>query len=579
MPSEASRSNKPLLLASAAVASLVLFWTRRRAEAVNTVGVSLRVLQFLAKRAKDERGASDPLKTRDVCKKIVEPMTKAQRCSFADLIVTGELKGLDETDVGDATHFCSHAWGDTFESFISALESRPDLSVNDRLWVDIAVVNQHTNTTRGFDWWSTTFKESVRKIGHTILVLSPWDEPKCLTRAWCLWEIFCTFDTATPLTAVVSDAGRESFVEAMSNWKDVTPFLQKIDVKKAKAWSTEDQKNIHDHVKATPGGFQRVNNKIASAYRDVLLRLARSMAGTTSEDEYTLHGLATALRKMKRYPEATEVQMQVLKGYRAKFGDDNAKTLSALANLASLERRQKRFEASCAHLTEAISGYKSLPGHEHSILKCKSSLASVWLDQGKTEEARTELKKILPKLEKHYGADHRKALTFVYNLAHATLKLSMLKPGQERRDLLAEAREGFERVKREYDMPDKDISPGDRLRVENALALVLVEEGNYADARERFHFLITEHEKLDGPKHDKVLEAKLDLAIVEFKDKKQTDAVELYWEVAEVFAERYPGPEGGSGQAELRKWILETCTQEQINILEALAQNTKKVSG
>ncbi len=35
------------------------------------------------------------------------------------------------------------------------------------------------------------FKKNVLDIGHTLLVLQ-WDNPIPLTRAWCIWEIFCT---------------------------------------------------------------------------------------------------------------------------------------------------------------------------------------------------------------------------------------------------------------------------------------------------------------------------------------------------------------------------------------------------
>ena len=59
-------------------------------------------------------------------------------------------------------------------------------------WVDIAVVNQHTNATRGFDWWSGTFRMAVKHIGLTLLVLAPWRKATTLERAWCIWEILCT---------------------------------------------------------------------------------------------------------------------------------------------------------------------------------------------------------------------------------------------------------------------------------------------------------------------------------------------------------------------------------------------------
>ena len=34
--------------------------------------------------------------------------------------------------------------------------------------------------------WASTFKEAVRQMGTTVMVLAPWDHPVVLTRMWCL---------------------------------------------------------------------------------------------------------------------------------------------------------------------------------------------------------------------------------------------------------------------------------------------------------------------------------------------------------------------------------------------------------
>lgn len=38
---------------------------------------------------------------------------------------------------------------------------------------------------RPFDWWTTTFRTAVQRVGRTLLVLAPWNDPIPLTRAWC----------------------------------------------------------------------------------------------------------------------------------------------------------------------------------------------------------------------------------------------------------------------------------------------------------------------------------------------------------------------------------------------------------
>ncbi len=62
-------------------------------------------------------------------------------------------------------------------------------------WFDIFTVNQFEAISYPQDFWTTTFKEQVRDIGHTLLILHPWDAPIPLTRCWCVWEMYCTLDT------------------------------------------------------------------------------------------------------------------------------------------------------------------------------------------------------------------------------------------------------------------------------------------------------------------------------------------------------------------------------------------------
>ena len=54
------------------------------------------------------------------------------------------------------------------------------------MWFDVFTVNQRARLQVPPDWWFTTFKEAVASIGHTVLILMPWDDPISLTSAWCI---------------------------------------------------------------------------------------------------------------------------------------------------------------------------------------------------------------------------------------------------------------------------------------------------------------------------------------------------------------------------------------------------------
>ena len=54
------------------------------------------------------------------------------------------------------------------------------------VWLDVLCVNQHATQHLTPEWWSSIFRDAIRAIGWTVTVLSPWDDPLPLTRAWCL---------------------------------------------------------------------------------------------------------------------------------------------------------------------------------------------------------------------------------------------------------------------------------------------------------------------------------------------------------------------------------------------------------
>ena len=59
------------------------------------------------------------------------------------------------------------------------------------------------------------FMQSIADIGHTILVIEPWDEPLPFTRAWCLWEIFSTHVTAARMSLTMNPEEQKRFEQGM----------------------------------------------------------------------------------------------------------------------------------------------------------------------------------------------------------------------------------------------------------------------------------------------------------------------------------------------------------------------------
>ena len=56
-------------------------------------------------------------------------------------------------------------------------------------WFKLYTNDQNDMSTRDFEWFGLTFRNSLRDIVQVLLVLSHWDDPTRLRRAWCLYEI------------------------------------------------------------------------------------------------------------------------------------------------------------------------------------------------------------------------------------------------------------------------------------------------------------------------------------------------------------------------------------------------------
>ena len=154
------------------------------------------------------RAAFEGLSTNDVCEKYIKPTTAPYQSSFCEL-----LQHVEHPAVGPAQVFISHAWKyrflDVCDALLEHFQTQPDIIV----WFDLFVVNQHKTSTLPFDWWTTTFQSAIRQFGHTVMVLSPWQDPIPLTRAWCLWELYSAIITDCKFEIAFSQQDELQFIE------------------------------------------------------------------------------------------------------------------------------------------------------------------------------------------------------------------------------------------------------------------------------------------------------------------------------------------------------------------------------
>ena len=141
--------------------------------------------------------------------------------------------------VSSATVFVSHAWRYTFYSVVvDVMEQYAAEHPNAYFWFDLFSNDQNEVASKDFDWFSSTFRNSIRGIGEVLLVLSPWDKPMPICRAWCLYEIH--------------------EIQALSD----------IQAEKVQAKVESDRQLIFEVIQRSEGGFANVNKEVKHGLRE-----------------------------------------------------------------------------------------------------------------------------------------------------------------------------------------------------------------------------------------------------------------------------------------------------------------------
>merc|ERR1711998_656030 len=120
-----------------------------------------------------------------------------------------------------------------------------------------------------------TFKMQVGDIGHTLLILHPWNAPIPLSRAWCVWEMYCTADTGASFNIRLPPEDSLGLEQALIRDPQVTSgVIASIDTEKAEAWKQQDMEMIHAAV-ANSIGHRQLNSLVRHRLCDFIIQCAQ----------------------------------------------------------------------------------------------------------------------------------------------------------------------------------------------------------------------------------------------------------------------------------------------------------------
>eukprot|EP00808_Paulinella_micropora_P028900 g31797.t1 len=375
--------------------------------------------------------------TDDVVRDLVKPATADQKCSYVELLARSQ-DPQDRAGVATATVFLSYAWKYTFKQVVEAIAAHWPDKDNVRsqtfLWFDIFTVNQHQTSTVDADFWFEAFRENVRTIGRTVLILSPWRNPVPLTRARCLWEIFCTRLTEASFEICLSPTEVTDFEHALvKDFDSILGSLSRIDIKKAEAGKKEDQEKILAFVEGMEGGAHELNKAVLAKMRAWVVQAGRdalqAKEGQTDEAIVKLmDSVGTLIQDLGDLKGAEEFFRRSLEAREKMLGPEHMHTLASVNYLATLLCDQGKLAEAEPLYRRALQGQEKTLGTEHP-----ETLAS-W-------RAEPLFRRALRGEEKTLGAEHPETLTLVNNLAGLLYQQGKLAKAEP---LYRRARQGLE---------------------------------------------------------------------------------------------------------------------------------------
>eukprot|EP00937_MAST-01D_sp_MAST-1D-sp2_P006048 g6048.t1 len=353
----------------------------------------------------------------------------------------------------------------------AARQNQPGSRPQEFYWLDILVLNQHNVRASVIpsDYWTSTFRDLVRKVGSTVLVLSPWQSPEPMRRSWILWELYCTYyaeaaataaelrknesrrvlererdasargswtpssarqrrerDEACSFTVALPPRETESFQQALADpQKSTRGVLHRVfaavDARKATATNERDRAHINAAIAASEGGFSTLNSQV--------MRRMRTWAIMAGE------GYIDQLCAEAGYANSAGAGASCGGGLAAKLREGGERQAAALRlaaaaqNFAVLLKDLEHLAAALRFYRLALDVHRGLDavdpggggdGASEGALASMHSIATLLRKQGgaaNLEEAERLSRTVLAAKEAAHGPAHKDALRTRHALA------------------------------------------------------------------------------------------------------------------------------------------------------------------
>ena len=360
------------------------------------------------------------------------------------LAVCERLKKQGSPHVGEATVFVSWFLKTPLKTLIDALREflrQKQLPLDTKFWVCDFVIRQATRQLAAADNDVKRLGDCVRAVGHTVLLLEPWDAPAPLKRAYCIKEVYYTQKSGAQFDVVMASAQQTAFEAALvEDFDSVRASLSQVNVRNAECLKVEETKVILEELDREVGLVEcntlvigLLREALAAQARAALVRLPVAERGTSA----LLICLGMLLHTMGQLEEAKPLLVEALKARKEMLGDRHRDTLVSIAQLGWLLKDMGQLEQARSLLEEVLQARReTLDDRHRDTLISISNMGALLIEMGQLEEARPLLKEALQARRETLSDRDPKTLSSISYMGVLLKEMGHL---EEARPLLKEA--------------------------------------------------------------------------------------------------------------------------------------------
>jgi hypothetical protein len=198
------------------------------------------------------------------------------------------LQEEGDAGVGIATWFVSLNLGDIFLDFLDTLEfffAGEPQGLDTVIWTCLTSIRPFTPGVPKIP----IFSEPIQGIRQLTMVMSTWDNPRALAKAWCLWELYLCYSCGGRVEFALPRAQLEQLMVVMrSNPATFLDSIASLRSENSYCLRPKDQDEIFGAISAEVG-FSGLDAAVRRALKEWMERLLRgkieeALAAGTQEE-------------------------------------------------------------------------------------------------------------------------------------------------------------------------------------------------------------------------------------------------------------------------------------------------------